>query len=95
MDSGLDISNPIEEVRKMPRRDGTGPRGQGPGSGRGRRSDGGRGQGGGFGAGPEGNCVCPSCGLKVGHKLGVPCYEMKCPKCGGVMSRERATVLND
>jgi hypothetical protein len=33
--------------------------------------------------------------LKVGHKLGVPCYEMKCPKCGGVMSRGRATVLND
>ncbi len=72
----------------MPRGDGTGPRGRGSGTGRGRRGAGGRGQGGGFRAGAEGNCVCPACGVKVAHELGVPCYNMKCPKCGGVMSRE-------
>jgi hypothetical protein len=27
--------------------------------------------------------------------LGEPCYQMKCPKCGGMMSRERMTNLND
>jgi predicted RNA-binding Zn-ribbon protein involved in translation (DUF1610 family) len=45
--------------------------------------------------GPEGNCVCPTCGLKLAHKLGVPCYQMKCPKCGEMMSRERMTNLNN
>jgi hypothetical protein len=79
----------------MPRGDGTGPRGQGRGTGRGRRGAGGLRQGGGIRAGPEGNCVCPACGLKVAHKLGVPCYDMQCPKCGGMMSRERVTGLND
>ncbi|MFW5898497.1 MAG: hypothetical protein ACOCT7_01430 [Candidatus Saliniplasma sp.] len=67
----------------MPRGDGTGPpdsggRGQGRGQGRGAGS-----------AGPGGNCVCPSCGKKVPHKRGVPCYEMKCPECGSQMIRER------
>ena len=76
----------------MPRGDGTGPRGQGPGTGRGRRGAGGRGQGSGFGAGPEGDCVCAACGMKVAHKLGVPCWDKRCPKCGGVMSRERVTI---
>jgi hypothetical protein len=33
--------------------------------------------------------------LKVAHKLGVPCYQMKCPKCGGMMSREHVTNVND
>ena len=79
----------------MPRGDRTGPRGQGPGTGRGRRGTGSRGQGSGFGSGPEGNCVCPACGLKVAHKLGVPCYQMKCPKCGRMMSREGISILND
>jgi hypothetical protein len=23
------------------------------------------------------------------------CFQMKCPKCGAMMSRERVTVLND
>ena len=76
----------------MPRGNGNGPRGQGPGTGRGRRGTGGRGQGRGFGDGPEGDCVCQTCGLKVAHKLGIPCYQMKCPKCGGMMSREQVTV---
>ena len=69
----------------MPGGDGTGPGGQGPGTGRG----GGRGRMGGFSAGPVGKCVCPACGTMVEHQIGVPCYDMKCPKCGAVMTRER------
>jgi len=72
----------------MPRGDGTGPRGQGPGTGRGMGSGGGRGQGGGFGAGPGGYCVCPNCGEQVAHQPGIPCYEQKCPKCGTAMTRK-------
>jgi hypothetical protein len=76
----------------MPRGDGTGPAGQGPGSGRG----GGAGQGAGRGrmggnrpgAGPNGNCVCSSCGAKVPHFRGSPCFEIMCPKCGRKMVRE-------
>lgn len=40
------------------------------------------------GAGPEGYCVCENCGYRVKHQRGVPCSEMKCPKCGGKMRRE-------
>jgi len=76
----------------MPRGDGTGPTGQGPGTGRG----GGMGRGAGRGrmggnrpgAGPAGNCVCPSCGAKVPHSTGTPCYDMTCPKCGSKLVRE-------
>jgi predicted DNA-binding protein (UPF0251 family) len=59
--------------------------GRGAGSGRGA----GRGRKGGFAQGPGGDCVCPSCGTKTAHQRGVPCYEMKCPKCGAQMTRER------
>lgn len=61
----------------MPRHRGGG------GFGRGGR----RGLGGGFGWGPGGECVCPNCGYRVTHQLGVPCYQMKCPKCGSPMTR--------
>ncbi len=54
-------------------------RGRGAGQGRGRRT---------AGAGPEGNCVCTSCGEKVKHQPGTPCNQMKCPKCGAPMVRE-------
>lgn len=72
----------------MPFGDGTGPLGQGPGSGRGGR--GGRGRMGGNrpGAGPAGNCICLNCGAKVTHKLGMPCSSTTCPKCGAKMARE-------
>ena len=72
----------------MPRGDGTGPRGQGPRTGRGMSGTGGRGLGGGAAAGPGGYCVCPNCGEKMSHQLGTPCYEQKCPKCGTALTRE-------
>jgi hypothetical protein len=72
----------------MPRGDGTGPRGQGPGTGRGMgRGGGGRGLRGGFAAGPGGDCVFPSCGERVPHQTGTPCFDLKCPKCGATMTR--------
>ena len=73
----------------MPRGDGTGPAGQGPGTGRGLGRGVGRGRMGGQSMGPGGKCVCPSCGTKVEHKIGVPCYDMSCPKCGIKMVRDR------
>lgn len=73
----------------MPRGDGTGPLGQGRGTGRGnlgkRR---GRNQGNRPGAGPAGNCVCPACGEKIMHRVGVPCFNEVCPNCGAWMVRE-------
>jgi len=74
----------------MPRGDGTGPYGQGPGTGRGLGRARGMGRMGGNrpGAGPSGNCMCPSCGTKIPHQAGVPCYNLGCPKCGAMMIRE-------
>ena len=77
-----------KEVNKMPRGDGTGPKGQGSGTGRGM----GRGAGvmsrGGVGQGLGGYYVCPNCGERAAHQLGSPCYEQQCPKCGTAMTRE-------
>ncbi len=72
---------------KMPNGRG---RGQGRGGSRGMgRGGGGRGMGpGGRGLGPGGNCVCPNCGTKVPHQVGVSCMQMKCPNCGTPMVRE-------
>lgn len=74
----------------MPREDGTGPYGQGPGTGRGLGRGEGRGRMGGNrpGAGPSGDCVCPSCRARIPHQAGVPCYDLSCPKCGAKMIRE-------
>jgi len=74
----------------MPRGDGTGPMGQGPGTGRGMGGGrgGGRGRMGGFAAGVGGNCVCPSCGKVVAHQQGTPCTGLKCPSCGAFMTRQ-------
>jgi hypothetical protein len=73
----------------MPRGDGTGPRGQGPGTGRGAGRGAGRGRMGGTspGAGPGGTCKCPNCGHTVTHQVGRPCYDIPCPKCGTKMVR--------
>jgi hypothetical protein len=74
----------------MPRGDGTGPSGQGPGTGRGLGRGRGMGRMGGNrpGAGPSGRCVCASCGTGISHQIGVPCYDLACPKCGAKMIRE-------
>lgn len=56
----------------MPGRDGTGPVG---------------GRGGRGGRGATEKCVCPACGASVPHQPGVPCRELKCPKCGATMVR--------
>ena len=74
----------------MPQGDGTGPKGQGPRTGRGMKGkgQGGRGLGDGFAAGPGGYCLCPNCAERVPHQLGTPCYEAKCPNCGTLMIRE-------
>ena len=73
----------------MPRGDGTGPSGQGPGTGGGMGRGGGRGRMGGNrpGAGPTGFCLCPTCGAKVPHQQGTPCYSVSCPKCSSRMVR--------
>lgn len=74
----------------MPRGDGTGPNGAGPGSGfgRGQGQQGGRGRmGGPAAAGPSGACVCPKCGYRTEHLRGQPCYQRQCPKCGTNMTR--------
>ncbi|HID40067.1 MAG TPA: hypothetical protein EYP36_11205 [Calditrichaeota bacterium] len=55
---------------------GRGTAGRGQGSGRGQ------------GAGPQGRCVCPSCGEKIKHEPGKPCNTVKCPKCHTPMVRE-------
>ena len=74
----------------MPRGDGTGPAGQGPGTGQGSGmgQGGGRGRMGGFALGAGGNCVCPKCGKTVAHQRGVPCTGLKCPACGATMTRQ-------
>lgn len=76
----------------MPRGNGTGPPwGSGPGTGRGsgggESARAGRMRGTRPGAGPGGYCVCPSCGAKVPHQVGTPCYNISCPKCGTKMVR--------
>ena len=70
----------------MPRGDGTGPFSQGAG-GVGRGGGGGRMGGNRPGAGPDGICLCPKCNLSVPHKVGAPCYNISCPKCGEKMVR--------
>jgi len=64
---------------KMPGGDGTGPAGAGR---KGRRR-----MGGPFAAGPGGVCICPECGYKQKHQRGVPCLNIKCPKCGNPLTR--------
>ena len=67
------------------RRGGGGIGRSGGGSGRGQ----GGGRMGGFAAGPGGSCVCPSCGYTAPHRLGSPCFQQACPKCGTPMTRKR------
>ncbi len=75
----------------MPRGDGTGPpwgSGSGTGSGAGRGGKGaGRMGGTRLGAGPIGDCVCPNCGARMPHQVGISCYKLSCSKCGTKMVR--------
>ena len=43
-----------------------------------------------WGLGPGGFMVCPNCGTKVPHQIGVPAYTVSCPGCGTQMMREGA-----
>lgn len=70
----------------MPRGDGTGPTGQGAGTGRGWGQDRGK-MNGPFAAGPSGNCVCLKCGATVAHVAGQPCNAISCPNCETKMTR--------
>lgn len=72
----------------MPKGDGTGPKGEGPGTGMRWGKEEGKGWKEGFGAGPGGTCVCPNCGERKPHERGIPCFDQKCPKCGAAMTRE-------
>lgn len=66
----------------MSRGDGTGPPdSRARGAGRGRMS-------GSYAAGPRGKCRCPRCGYETPHTRGTPCTQMKCPKCGTLLTRE-------
>jgi predicted Fe-Mo cluster-binding NifX family protein len=69
-------------------RGGGGGQGSGQGQGRGQGGSGRGRQGGPFAGGPGGYCVCPQCGQREPHGRGVPCMQMKCPKCGAAMTRE-------
>ncbi|MBF0544508.1 MAG: trypsin-like peptidase domain-containing protein [Candidatus Riflebacteria bacterium] len=45
---------------------------------------------GGWGLGPGGELVCPRCGTRLRHERGVPCYTVRCPRCGAIMQRAEA-----
>ena len=76
-----------KEAIAMPRGDGAGPAGRGPGTGRGLGQGGGRGRMGGRSLGVGGECTCPNCGHRVTHQRGTPCYQLRCAKCGSPMAR--------
>lgn len=64
---------------------GTNRWGKGPGKGQGQ----GRGRKGGpIAGGAVGTCRCPNCSHTQPHERGVPCTQVKCPKCGTAMIRE-------
>lgn len=47
-----------------------------------------RGRMGGSGLGPGGECVCTKCGATAPHQRGTPCMQMKCSRCGSMMTRK-------
>lgn len=82
---GIDGINQEEYLMNGRRRGGVGP-GGGQGQGRGGQ---GRGRmGGPLAGGAGGACLCPKCGHREAHELGMPCVQKQCPKCGTAMTRE-------
>jgi predicted DNA-binding protein (UPF0251 family) len=64
-----------------------------PGMGRGRGAGMGAGMGRGIGrgrmaGGPPAVCICPKCKTEAPKQRGVPCAQIKCPKCGSLMMRK-------
>jgi len=67
--------------------------GRGMGLGRGRGSNGMRNQRNGKGNASRQNsqmggvaeCVCPNCKFTQPHQRGIPCIQVKCPKCDTLM----------
>jgi predicted Fe-Mo cluster-binding NifX family protein len=67
---------------------GRGGMGAGGGLGRGRGGQGRGRMGGPVAGGAGGTCLCPKCGHRELHEVGVPCMQKPCPKCGTAMTRE-------
>jgi len=67
---------------------GRGGMGSGDGRGQGRGGPGRGRMGGPLAGGAGGTCLCPKCGHREPHKIGVPCLQKPCPKCGTAMIRE-------
>jgi len=67
----------------MPNRDGTGPVGAGP-----INRSGGRGLGRRMNVNSTKRCICPKCGYEMESSRGVPCTQVKCPKCDSMMKGE-------
>jgi predicted Fe-Mo cluster-binding NifX family protein len=40
-----------------------------------------------MGPGPAGYCLCPACSFQVPHEQGIPCIQVRCPRCGQLMER--------
>ncbi|MBN1232665.1 MAG: hypothetical protein JXA60_04860 [Candidatus Coatesbacteria bacterium] len=75
----------------MPGFNGTGSskQGQGRGKGMGRKGNRGRNSANLSQVSMNDFCICPNpaCREKIPHQAGIPCTEMKCPKCGAQMIR--------
>lgn len=82
---GMNNIDQEEYFMKGTRRGGMG---SGGGQGQGRGGQGRGRMGGPLAGGPGGACLCPKCGHREPHELGVPCVQKQCPKCGTAMTRE-------
>ena len=82
---GIDGINQEEYFMNGRRRGGMG---SGGGQGQGRGGQGRGRMGGPLAGGAGGACLCPKCGHREPHELGVPCVQKQCPKCSTAMTRE-------
>ncbi len=77
-----------EYLMKGRTRGGMGRRGGRGGGGQGGRRQGSGRMGGASGGKPNGYCVCVQCGHREPHERGMPCTQVRCPKCGSAMTRQ-------